>query len=281
MKKIIQRVSVWIIFAVTVIGTVLLSEQAMAGTLLYGMLFTPLPQSASFREMNFGEGGIKQAESFGEKHDISPGEVLSVWAVTGRLPLKDETLPYSYSRFLIHRGCLALFYPKEFAVLTAYMDGILTDLKCFPVGGAWTDSSMVWNFDNSWGGARTYGGDRAHEGTDIMSVENLPGALPVVSMTDGVVTSLGWLELGGWRVGVTAPSGVYYYYAHLDSYEDGLKEGMRVQAGQLLGYMGCSGYGPEGTTGQFPVHLHLGIYLPMDGKQVAVNPYWFLRALSD
>ena len=44
-----------------------------------------------------------------------------------------------------------------------------------------------------------------------------PGYYPVVSMTDGVVTEKGWLEKGGWRIGITAPTGAYFYYAHLDS----------------------------------------------------------------
>ncbi len=57
--------------------------------------------------------------------------------------------------------------------------------------------------------------------------------------------------------------------------------GDAVQAGELLGYMGDSGYGPEGTTGEFPVHLHLGIYLPLGADQEkAVNPYWMLRYLE-
>ena len=59
------------------------------------------------------------------------------------------------------------------------------------------------------------------------------------------------------------------------------KQGDAVQAGELLGYMGDSGYGPEGTTGEFPVHLHLGIYLPLGADQEkAVNPYWMLRYLE-
>ena len=55
-----------------------------------------------------------------------------------------------------------------------------------------------------------------------------------------------------------------------------------VKAGQLLGYMGDTGYGKqEGTSGQFPVHLHLGIYLRSEEfQELAVNPYWFLRYLE-
>ena len=75
--------------------------------------------------------------------------------------------------------------------------------------------------------------------------------------------------------------GNYYYYAHLDSYAREWEPGDPIQAGDILGYMGDSGYGPEGTTGQFPVHLHVGIYVPLGADQeMAVNPYWMLRYLE-
>ena len=68
----------------------------------------------------------------------------------------------------------------------------------------------------------------------------------------------------------------YFYYAHLDSYAE-LEKGDPVKAGDLLGYMGDSGYGEEGTTGEFPVHLHLGIYLKEGTEEISVNPYPVLR----
>lgn len=84
--------------------------------------------------------------------------------------------------------------------------------------------------------------------------------------------------MGGWRVGVTSPSGVYYYYAHLYAYASGLAVGDRVESGDFLGYMGDSGYGEEGTTGRFPTHLHLGIQVyPETGDESWINPYPFLR----
>ena len=73
---------------------------------------------------------------------------------------------------------------------------------------------------------------------------------PVVSMTDGIVTSVGWLELGGYRVGITSPGGAYFYYAHLSSYA-GIKEGDPISAGDVIGFMGDTGYSKrEGTTGK-------------------------------
>ena len=78
---------------------------------------------------------------------------------------------------------------------------------------------------------RTYKGDRKHEGTDIMPFVNKRDYFPVVSMTDGIVTSVGWLELGGYRVGITSPGGAYFYYAHLSSYA-GIKEGDPISCGR-------------------------------------------------
>ena len=63
-----------------------------------------------------------------------------------------------------------------------------------------------------WLFGRSYGGERGHEGTDIMATVNERGMYPVISMTDGIVESKGWLELGGYRLGIRAPQGAYFYY---------------------------------------------------------------------
>ena len=150
------------------------------------------------------------------------------------------------------------------------------NVKYFPIPQSLDDTEDKISYVDSWMFERNYGGKRGHEGTDIMAEKNTPGYYPVVSMTDGVVTEKGWLEKGGWRIGITAPTGAYFYYAHLDSYAE-LEKGDPVKAGDLLGYMGDSGYGEEGTTGEFPVHLHLGIYLKEGTEEISVNPYPVLR----
>lgn len=160
-----------------------------------------------------------------------------------------------------------------------YTEAIWNDVKYFPVPESTTDEKMEVTFTNSWMAERTYGGKRGHEGTDIMATQNVAGIYPIISMTDGVVQSKGWLEKGGYRIGVEAPSGAYFYYAHLDSYAS-VEIGDEVQAGDLLGFMGDSGYGEEGTTGKFPVHLHVGIYIYPDEQEISVNPYWVLRYLE-
>lgn len=146
----------------------------------------------------------------------------------------------------------------------------------FPVGKDISGGKEV-SFEDSYGQARTFGGDRQHEGCDIMAGENKAGYYPIFSMTEGVVENIGWLTLGGYRIGIRSSGGIYYYYAHLDSYADGLSQGSPVTAGQFLGFMGDSGYGEEGTTGKFPVHLHLGIYT--GEEEQSQNPYRILKRL--
>jgi hypothetical protein len=139
-----------------------------------------------------------------------------------------------------------------------------------------------FTYDNTWGAKRNYGGDRVHEGIDIMYGKNKRDEVPIVSISDGIVVKKGWLNLGGYRLYIKASDKLYFYYAHLSSYENGIKEGEKVYAGQILGYMGDTGYGKEGTKGKFPVHLHLGMYYKDDkGKDRALNPYFLLKFLEN
>ena len=167
-----------------------------------------------------------------------------------------------------------------FDVYLGQIDQIFEDLQCFPV--VKEEEVYPVTYDNSWGQERTYGGERVHEGCDLMAVSNERGRYSVCSMTDGVVKNIGWLEKGGWRIGIESDAGIYYYYAHLDSYEKAFEIGERVAAGQILGRMGDSGYGKTpGTKGKFDVHLHVGIYIKdLSGKERAINPYWFLKQLE-
>ncbi|MGN1206380.1 MAG: M23 family metallopeptidase [Eubacterium sp.] len=156
---------------------------------------------------------------------------------------------------------------------------VLSDLKCFPVGYDGIYGETV-SYENSWNMARNYGGNRRHEGVDLMTSNNKPGYFPAVSICDGIIEKMGWLELGGYRLGIRSTHGAYMYYAHLDSYRQGLAIGDPVKAGDIVGYVGNSGYGTEGTKGKFDVHLHFGIYVDIDGKEVSINPYYILKWLE-
>ncbi|MGI6069992.1 MAG: M23 family metallopeptidase [Blautia sp.] len=165
---------------------------------------------------------------------------------------------------------------EEYQSLLKSYEAIWADLECFPV------KAKGCTFEDSFGEPRTYGGDRIHEGTDIFAEEEISGYYPVVSMTDGVVEQVGWLPLGGYRIGIRSPGGGYFYYAHLSSYDREFQKGEAVQAGEILGFMGNTGYGPKGTKGKFPVHLHLGIYIvTRHHAEQSVDPYAVLQMLQN
>ena len=126
-----------------------------------------------------------------------------------------------------------------------------------------------YSYRGTWGASRGWGGRRIHEGTDIFA----PYGTPVVSTSYGVIEVMGWNDFGGWRIGIRDNHNSYHYYAHLAYFEKGLSEGDIVKAGQVIGYVGNTGYGKEGTAGKFPPHLHYGIYKFNGRTEWAFDPY--------
>ncbi|OBZ13520.1 M23 family metallopeptidase [Bacillus sp. FJAT-26390] len=131
-------------------------------------------------------------------------------------------------------------------------------------------------FSNSYADARTWSSEgsvaRTHEGVDVLADKGTA----VYSAMAGTIVKAGWNELGGWRVTIQVDDHTEFYYAHLSKYAANIKEGVKVTAGQLIGYVGSSGYGPEGTEGKFVTHLHFGIYKRTPAYH-AVDPYLYLK----
>jgi murein DD-endopeptidase MepM/ murein hydrolase activator NlpD len=117
------------------------------------------------------------------------------------------------------------------------------------------------------------GGARSHEALDIAAPRNTP----ILAVEDGKVAKLFTSKLGGLTIYQFDPSTTYaYYYAHLERYADGLKEGDPVRRGQVLGYVGTSGDAPPDAP-----HLHFAILRLTPEKHwwqgTALNPYPILR----
>ena len=207
----------------------------------------------------------------------APGETLAVYWLESNFGQEPFSLSTDVTAAARKRWERAEGWGSYLAACQAVWD----DLCYFPVAESSVNGRLSISFEDSWMFDRSYGGERGHEGTDIMPSVNEPGLFPVVSMTDGIIENKGWLELGGYRLGIRAPHGAYFYYAHLDSYAD-IQEGDTVSAGDLLGFMGDTGYGTEeGTRGKFPVHLHVGIYLYENDQEISVNPYPALTYVQD
>lgn len=121
---------------------------------------------------------------------------------------------------------------------------------------------------DDFGDGRSFGYRRRHLGNDIMGTVGTP----ITAVEGGTVEAIGWNRFGGWRLGIRSFDGKRsYYYAHLRSknpYAAGLKLGSRVKAGDVIGYLGMTGYSStEGTNGMTVPHLHLGLQLIFDESQ--------------
>ncbi len=143
-----------------------------------------------------------------------------------------------------------------------------------------------YNDYDDFGTSRSYGYSRPHLGHDMMGQTGTP----IIAIESGVVEAIGWNQYGGWRIGIRSfDNKRYYYYAHLRQnypYAEGLEEGSVVTAGDVIGYMGHTGYSTEENVNNIKVtHLHVGIELIFDekrreeGKEIWIDCYQLARFL--
>lgn len=128
--------------------------------------------------------------------------------------------------------------------------------------------SFPYNDYDDFGVARSYGYRREHLGHDMMGQTGTP----IVAVESGYVSAMGWNQYGGWRLGISSFDGRrYYYYAHLRQnfpYCKSLEVGSIVQAGDVIGYMGRTGYSAKENVNNIDTtHLHFGLQLIFDESQ--------------
>ena len=129
----------------------------------------------------------------------------------------------------------------------------------FPVTGGTSN-----DFSDDYGGARADTG--WHHGNDIFAASGTP----LVAVADGTLSKVGVNHLGGNRLWLTDDRGTAYYYAHLSAYAPGIIDGVRVRAGQVIGFVGNTG-----DAISTPPHLHFEVH---PGNGDSVDPYPYLMA---
>ncbi|WLR53306.1 M23 family metallopeptidase [Bacillus tianshenii] len=195
----------------------------------------------------------------------------------------DEDVLYTFAHYLTQYGIdkenikIALweYYKRDKAVdfiinyARIYQKyGINLEKRAFPV-----PLHANYSYRSTWGDRRGWGGLRIHEGTDIFA----DYSVPLRATTYGYIETIGWNKYGGWRIGVRDINNVYHYFAHLRGFEKGIEKGQLVEPGMVIGYVGSSGYGPPGTQGKFPPHLHYGMYKDNGLSEWSFDPYPYLR----
>ncbi len=127
-------------------------------------------------------------------------------------------------------------------------------------------------FGDTFGAFRADVAGKWHHGEDLVA----PAGTPVLAVADGTLFSVGWNDIGGWRLWLRDTAGNEFYYAHLSAYSPLAAAGRTVKAGDVLGFVGSSGDADGGVS-----HLHFEIH-PVDlirfGYDGAVAPYPFLVA---
>ena len=128
--------------------------------------------------------------------------------------------------------------------------------------------SFSFSHYDDFGNSRSFGYKRRHLGNDLLGSIGTP----IIAVESGTVEALGWNRYGGWRIGIRSLNGKrYYYYAHLRKghpFQTGLKEGDTVKAGDVIGYLGMTGYSDqEDVNGMTKPHLHFGMQLIFDESQ--------------
>ncbi|MBE5884420.1 MAG: M23 family metallopeptidase [Lachnospiraceae bacterium] len=140
---------------------------------------------------------------------------------------------------------------------------------------------------DDFGVSRSYGYKRKHLGHDMMGQTGTP----IIAVESGTIEALGWNQYGGWRVGIRSLDGKrYYYYAHLRQnypFAEHLEEGSIVTAGDVIGYMGHTGYSTTENVNNIDVtHLHWGLELIFneerreEGYEIWIDIYPLTRFLA-
>ena len=195
-------------------------------------------------------------------------------------------------------GNLYKYYSYYHEAYTAVLGGLLGNYSV-EIDGQWKSAYGLKAFSpiaagygyshcSDFGNSRSFGFARKHLGNDLM------GGLgtPIVAVEGGVVEAMGWNRYGGWRIGIRSfDSKRYYYYAHLQKdtpFAKDLYVGKIVQPGDVIGFMGRTGYSDKENTNNIEtVHLHFGMQLVFDESQkecnseIWIDVYDIVRLLSN
>lgn len=260
-----------------------LKDAGLSGTVLYDAwvkaaetgLKMPVSIAVPYKETGFfaadapRSGGYAFSVRKGEKISFvvekqpAKGRIFSeLWKMEDtarKLLYAADSLEYRWEFEIKDEGKYLIRLQPELLHTTSYIVTISAGPSlAFPVRT--TDKPRTSSF---WGDSRDAGA-RRHEGIDIFAAKRTPA----VAAAEGTITRVGTNNLGG-NIVFMRPEGKNYnlYYAHLDTQL--VREGQRVQAGEIIGLIGNTGNAR--TT---PPHLHFGIY----SSSGAVDPFPFVNA---
>lgn len=213
--------------------------------------------------------------------DFSRYKEKNMTELVNKLKNKEETIDSLTSDMK--------YYDYYYEAYEAVLGGMVGDYKIevadetAPGGKRWEDryglkaflpiaKNYPYSHFDDFGVSRSYGFRRKHLGHDMMGQVGTP----VIAVESGYVEALGWNQYGGWRIGIRSfDKKRYYYYAHLRQnfpFNKTLELGSIVQAGDVIGYLGRTGYSSNENANNIRTpHLHFGMQLIFDESQKESN----------
>lgn len=182
-----------------------------------------------------------------------------------------------YNYYLEAYGAVLGGMVGRYTEVSVSSDGSESRRECYglrafsPIGAGYSYTDY-----DDFGASRSYGYRRSHLGHDLLGSVGTP----IIATESGYIEHIGWNMYGGWRIGIRSYDGKrYYYYAHLRAnhpYAKDMYEGKQINAGEVIGYLGMTGYSrKENTNGIDTPHLHYGLQIIFDSSQIdGYNQIW-------
>ena len=255
-------------------------------------------------EFNVSSGMMRAARTGHEKllakgvEDIGTCELLAYVALknANKFNLKKDTATLnklmkellSGNRENIDKYAGNKYFNYYVEAFHAVLDGIICPNTAKIIGYHPIAKGFWQSGYDDFGSTRTYGFKRRHLGHDLYGGVGTP----IIATEGGVITELGWNRYGGWRVGIRSHcTKRYYYYAHLRKdkpFPAHLSLGSEVSAGDVIGFLGNTGYSRQPNTNMqsSKPHLHFGMQIIFDksqedgGGEIWIDVYQICNFLS-
>ena len=223
------------------------------------------------------------------RHALDFPEVLAVYALENSFfAIREDISPPEAIEhmFIAHYDQIrASFRRSDILIYEEMFRNILTELSVFPIPIGFDDAvDPSYMYGDSFAVSGMLLANPRSGGTNIYDRENVPGRIPIVAAAPGTVLRARRTGNHGYRVQIRGERGTIFTYSHLYSIAEGVIEGQAIIAGEILGFMGNSGFtGPRNARRQVPVRLRMTI-APQTRLSLGafyINPYPFLRLMED
>lgn len=220
-----------------------------------------------------------QIQTLSQKYNIAFDELLTVYSLENNFfPNKSSESENEIEQSLIlnYSGIKKKYSRRLINQYASMFKNIFSEIKYFPIpADICNENDTPYIFRDSW--EKNYR-DKIAQGCDIFDRENISGRIPIVSMTAGEIKNVGWDELLGYNISIRTSNNNDYLYCHLEKFAEGLEKNSKVNAGDLIGFMGDT----KKEDAHKSVHLHLCINpkVSFADKFFFIDPYLFLRFIE-